>query len=183
MHIKKRVIFISMIIFFLIGTIFYGVHVYQAKKAEKAEEEKRELERLYYAQNKAFWLTSDYSKIYSYYSFEDSKKYLFVISIYAYNNAQSRNKLTVDEFIAYISNEYDSNGKPMVYSRPQNVKAYIAWFFCDGDDLINEFENYFIDYLNDKQKPSYEDMSLEEVIANLEEYQKDPEFNPFLKDE
>ena len=182
--VKKKATFIICIIsLLLIGVIFYGIHLNQLKEeAKKEAEEKRELELLYYEQNRAFWLTCNYSKIYSYYSFEDSKKNLVVISIYAYNNAQSKNKLTLDDFIAYISNEYDSNGKPMVYSRPQNVNDYIDWFFCGGDDLINEFEDYFISYLIDKQKPPYKDMSLEEVIANLEEYQKDPEFNPFMKE-
>ena len=181
--VKKKATFIICIIsLLLIGVIFYGIHLNQLKEeAKKEAEEKRELELLYYEQNRAFWLTCNYSKIYSYYSFEDSKKNLVVISIYAYNNAQSKNKLTLDDFIAYISNEYDSNGKPMVYSRPQNVNAYIDWFFCGGDDLINRFENYFISYLKDKQKPPYEEMSLEEVIANLEEFQKDPEYNPFIE--
>ncbi|WP_155839026.1 hypothetical protein [Butyrivibrio sp. LB2008] len=178
---KKATFIICIISLLLIGVIFYGIHLNQLKEeAKKEAEEKRELEFLYYEQNTAFWLTCDFSKIYSYCSFENANKKNTAISIYAYN-AQSDHELTLDEFYTYISKEYDSDGKPMIYSQPEIIKEYIDWYFNEGKKKIDRYETSFIVYLVRKGEKSILDMNYEEIVANLEEFQKDPEYNPFIE--
>ena len=179
---KKRIFIICIFSLLFISVIFYGIHLNQLKEeAKKEAEEKRELEFLYYEQNTAFWLTCDFSKIYSYCSFENANKKNTAISIYAYN-AQSDHELTLDEFYTYISKEYDSDGKPMIYSRPEIIKEYIDWYFNEGKKKIDRYETSFIVYLVRKGEKSILDMNYEEIVANLEEFQKDPEYNPFMKE-
>ena len=183
--VKKKATFIICIFsLLLIGVIFYGIHLNQVKEeAKKEAEEKLKLEKLYYAQNTAFWLTCDFSKIYSYCSFENANKKNTAISIYAYN-AQSDHELTLDEFYTYISKEYDSNGKPMIYSQPENIKEYIDWYLYQGylgGEAVRKYETSFIVYLAKKGEKSILDMNYEEIVANLEEFQNDPENKAFMQ--
>ena len=181
---KKELLIICIFSLLLIGVIFYGIHLKQVKEeAKKEAEEKRELEILYYEQNRAFWLTCDRSKIYSYFSFKDADyKNKTALCIYAYNSVQSDYELTLDEFYTYINKEYDSNGKPMIYSQPENIKRYIDWYFKEKKKNIDRYEIAFIGYLVEKgENRPYTTLSYEEVIANLEEFQKDPEYNPFIE--
>ena len=178
---KKKIIFITVILSLVIGAIAYGVHLKQVKKEA---EEKLKLENLYHAQNKAFWLTSDPNKMYSYCGFEDTNyKNKSALCIYAYNSVHPDYKLTLDEFYTYINKEYDSNGKPKIYSQPENIKRYIDWYFIENNKKIDRYETAFIGYLVEKgENPRYYALSYEELISNLEEFQKDPEYNPFMQE-
>ena len=181
---KKKTIFITVIIFFLVSVISYGIHLNQLKEeAKKEAEEKRELELLYYDQNTAFALCYEPKKRFFYHGIEDGDKNQFIVNIYAYNNAQSEHELSSDEFIDYISEEYDSEGKPKIYSQPSNVLEYIHWYNTDGQKgkVVHDYSIWFGAYLLSKGISSYREMSYEEVIANLEEFQKDPEYNPFIE--
>ena len=177
---KKATFIICIFSLLLIGVIFYGIHLNQVK--EEAEE-KRELEDLYYEQNTAFGLCLNMDIINYYHGIDDSNIYDVVIAIYTYNIVHSENKLPIDEFIAYISEEYDSKGVPRIYSQPSNIKGYIDWYWTigQGENTIREYKDHFIYFLAQKRKPPYWEMSYEEVIANLEEFQKDPEYNPFIE--
>ena len=183
--VKKKATFIICIIsLLLIGVIFYGIHLNQLKEeAKKEAEEKRELELLYYDQNTAFALCYEPEKRFFYHGTEDGDKNQFIVNIYAYNNAQSEHELSIDEFIDYISEEYDSEGKPKIYSQPSNVKEYIHWYYTDGQKgkVVHDYSIWFGAHLLSKGISSYREMSYEEVIANLEEFQKDPEYNPFIE--
>ena len=183
--VKKKATFIICIIsLLLIGVIFYGIHLNQLKEeAKKEAEEKRELELLYYDQNTAFALCYEPKKRFFYHGIEDGDKNQFIVNIYAYNNAQSEHELSIDEFIDYISEEYDSEGKPKIYSQPSNVKEYIHWYYTDGQKgkVVHDYSIWFGAHLLSKGISSYREMSYEEVIANLEEFQKDPEYNPFIE--
>ncbi len=182
--VKKKATFIICIIsLLLIGVIFYGIHLNQLKEeAKKEAEEKRELGLLYYDQNTAFALCYEPKKRFFYHGIEDGDKNQFIVNIYAYNNAQSEHELSSDEFIDYISEEYDSEGKPKIYSQPSNVKEYIHWYNTDGQKgkVVHDYSICFGVYLMEKGKPDYMEMSYEEVVANLEEFQKDPEFIAFM---
>jgi len=177
---KKRIILITVILSFLVSAIFYGIYINQKKKDA---DEKRRLEDLYYAQNTAFGLCCDNKRNY-YHGTKDANMDDVTIAIYAYNNAQSEHKLTLNEFIAYINEEYDSEGTPMIYSQPPNIKYYVEWYWTigQGENMIREYRTSFIYYLAKKNKQPYWEMNYEEVIANLEEFQKDPEYNPFLEE-
>ena len=183
--VKKKATFIICIIsLLLIGVIFYGIHLNQLKEeAKKEAEEKRELELLYYDQNTAFALCYEPKKRFFYHGIEDGDKNQFIVNIYAYNNAQSEHELSIDEFIDYISEEYDSEGKPKIYSQPSNVKEYIHWYYTDGQKgkVVHDYSIWFGAHLLSKGISSYREMIYEEVIANLEEFQKDPEYNPFIE--
>ena len=126
---KKKTIFITVIIFFLVSVISYGIHLNQVKKEA---EEKRELEDLYYEQNTAFGLCFNMDIINYYHGIDDSNIDDVAIAIYTYNSIHSENKLPIDEFIAYISEEYDSEGAPRIYSQPSNIKGYIDWYWTIG---------------------------------------------------
>ena len=182
--VKKKATFIICIFsLLLIGVIFYGIHLNQLKEeAKKEAEEKRELGLLYYDQNTAFALCYEPKKRFFYHGIEDGDKNQFIVNIYAYNNAQSEHELSSDEFIDYISEEYDSEGKPKIYSQPSNVKEYIHWYYTDGqkDKVVHDYSSCFGAYLMEKGKPNYWEMSYEEVVANLEEFQKDPEYIAFM---
>ena len=178
---KKKVIFI--ICFFsllLIGVISYGIHLNQLKKEA---DKKKELEDLYYEQNIAFSLCSNRDTRNHYHGIDDSNIYNVAIAIYTYNIVCPENKLPIDEFIAYISEEYDSEGTPRIYSQPPNIKGYIEWFWAigQGSTTIRKYRKHFVYFLAQKRRPLFWEMSYEEVIANLEEFQKDPEYNPFLE--
>ncbi|WP_026514559.1 hypothetical protein [Butyrivibrio sp. LB2008] len=178
---KKRVpLIICIFSLLLIGVISYGIHFNQLKKEA---DEKKELENLYYKQNIAFRLCSNMDIINYYHGIDDSDINYVVISIYTYNIVCPQNKLPIDEFIAYISEEYDSEGTPRIYSQPPNIKGYIDWFWTigQGEDTIQKYKKYFIHFLAKKSRPPFWEMSYEELISNLEEFQKDPEYNPFLE--
>ena len=182
---KKIIMFIPVFFILISMIIACSIHAILVKKVEaeeRAEAEKRELEELYYEQNTAFALCYEHEKRFFYHGTEDGDKNQFVVNIYAYNNAQSEHELSIDEFIDYISEEYDSEGKPKIYSQPSNVKEYIHWYYTDGQggEVVHDYSSCFRVYLMEKGKPHYMEMSYEEVVANLEEFQKDPEFKAFM---
>ena len=182
MSMKRIIVFISVIIALLSVIIVYRVHETETKKLEA---EKKELEELYYDQNTALRLCQDCDKRFSYHGVKDADMKELAIAIYAYNNLQSEYKLTIDEVIDYISKEFDSEGKPRIYSQPPNIKAYIDWSYIKatgyGNDLIHDYSSCFGAYLIEKGKPPYREMSYEEVVANLEEFQKDSEYKAFMQ--
>ena len=70
----------------------------------------------------------------------------------------------------------------MIYSQPENIKKYIKWYFGRGGEMVEKYETSFIVYLARKGEKSILDMNYEEIVANLEKFQKDPEYNPFMKE-
>ena len=175
---KKKIIYITVILSLLLGAIAYGVHLYQVKKELEA---KKELEYLYYRQNTALRLCCDYSKRNYYHDTKELDVNELAIGVSAYTYIVSDVHLTVDEIIDYLSSEFDSEGNPCIYSQSENIEKYIAWYFEGGDEIIRNYENDFICYLYDKGYEPYWEMSYEEVETHLEEFQKDPEPKVFLQ--
>ena len=184
---KKIIMFIPVFFILISMIIACSIHAILVKKVEaeeRAEAERRELEELYYDQNTAFALCYEPKKRFFYHGIEDGDKNQFIVNIYAYNNAQSEHELSSDEFIDYISEEYDSEGKPKIYSQPSNVKEYIHWYYTDGQEgeVVHDYSIWFGAHLLSKGISSYREMSYEDLISNLEEFQKDPEYNPFMQE-
>ena len=177
---KKKTIYITIILSLLLGVIGYGVHLNQVKKEL---ETKKELEHLYYRQNTALGLCCDYSKRNYYHDTKELNINMLAVGVSAYNNwVISNEQLTVNEIIDYLSSEFDSEGSPRIYSQSENIKDYIEWYFCGGKEKIHDYMNYFIGYICDNGYHSFNEMSYEEVAANLEGFQKDSEHNPFIKE-
>ena len=118
---KLKIIFICLLLF--IGTVI-AIGVYRHKKMVDLETEVR-LGILYKWQNKAFIMDYDHETMYRYLSAENSDLSELAIYLYVYNSMQNKYQLTVDEVLDYLSEEYDSDGKLRVYSRPENIEDYI----------------------------------------------------------
>ena len=172
-NIKKVVISLCIIFLFVCITII-GIKTVQIKKESETKiKEQKELEMLYYKQNTAFEL-GDLDKRYCYYGTNELKLNVLIVHLCAYNSAQNKYKVTVDDVINYLNDEYDSYGKPRIYSQPENIKAYIYWNIRYGNDAITKYGDAFNDYLDEHGYSNhfYRDMSYEEVVEALEEYQK-----------
>ena len=76
------------------------------------------------------------------------------VHIYVYNNIQDDYNVTVDEVLNYLSEEYDSSGKPYVYSCPDNINAYIECY-PEVNKIAFDFGIRFMieDYNNEKMYP------------------------------
>ena len=167
---KKKIIFITVILSLLLGTIAYGVHLRQVKK---------ELEYLYYRQNTALRLCCDYSKRNYYHDTKELDVNDLAVRVSAYNCVASGAHVTVEEIIDYLSSEFDSEGKPRIYSQPENIEKYIIWCIR-AVDIIDDYRIDFTLYLHDNGYTPYWEMSYEEVETHLEEFQKNPEYNSLL---
>ena len=175
----KKVVGLLCIIFFIGGITIIGLKVARIKKESEAQiKEQNELELLYYRQNTAFELGDDLDKRYCYYGADELKLNVLIVHLSAYNSVQSKYKVTVDDVINYLSYEYDSYGKPMVYSQPENIKAYIYWNIRYGKDVITKYGDAFNDYMgaHGYSNHFYRSMSYEEVVTALEEYQNSPDY-------
>ena len=131
---KKKILYLLIIYLFFGIVAGIGVLGYCAKKNK---EEKKVLESLYYRQNTAFELCGNLNKRRSYHSANELRLNRIVVDLYVFNNIQSEYQVTVDDVIDYLSEEYDSSGKLMVYSIPENIKNYISWYYEDnGEDIV-----------------------------------------------
>ena len=176
---KKNVIIIISIILSFSIAIIVGIKVIQVKKdSEVQANAERELKRLYYRQNEAFELGDDLNKRDFYHGVNELKLNEVVVYLHAFNNSQSKYHISVDEVVDYLSKEYDSDGVPMIYSQPENIEAYIAWNLRMGKDIITKFGDKFNDYLKEKGYAThfYREMSYEDVIKALDEYEKAPDY-------
>lgn len=181
-NIKKLVILLCIIVLFG-GITITGMKIVQIKKeSESRIKEQNELELLYYRQNTAFEL-GDLDKRYCYYGANELKLNVLIVQLYAYNSAQSKYEVTVDDVINYLSDEYDSYGKPKIYSQPENIKAYIYWNIRYGNDAITKYGDAFNDYMGKHGYSNhfYRSMSYEEVVTALEEFQEDPEYQALMQ--
>ena len=161
-----------LIIFTGIGVLF----VIRDKENKKNEEEKKELALLYRRQNTALKSCSDLSARDYYHSADEIDLEEFCIELYVYNYTRTKNQLTVDEVLDYLSEEYDADGNLRIYSQPENIKNYIGWEIHIGQKVSDIFRGYFIDYLTKKTNKRLLEMSYEEIINALEEYENSPDY-------
>lgn len=105
---------------------------------------------------------------------------MLAYDLYAFNVSQNEYKLSIDEILDYISEEYDSDGKPRIYSRSDSINYYILWYIPYRDDFVMEYSYVFNNYLkaHGYKSDSYRDMNYEEVVDALEEYQNAPSYVP-----
>lgn len=175
---KKDVkIIIALFLLLIIGSTILKIVIPIQKKAA---EEKRELAKLYYEQNKAFELAGEYTNKDQYHGAKDLKLNVLAYDLYAFNVSQNEYKLSIDEILEYISEECDSDGKPRIYSRSDSINYYILWYIPYRDDFVMEYSYAFNNYLkaHGYKCDSYRDMNYEEVVDALEEYQNDPSYVP-----
>ena len=118
------------------------------------EEIKCDLEHRYYSQNNAFLIDCKYNESMQYQSSDKSDLPRLAVHIYVYNNIQDDYNVTVDEVLNYLSEEYDSSGKPYVYSCPDNINAYIECY-PEVNIIAFDFGIRFMieDYNNEKMYP------------------------------
>lgn len=179
---KKKILFLLVILITLVLTISMGVQRYQSQKNEEVQKER---EYLYYRQNTAFELCSNLNERKYYHGSDELRLNRIVVNLYAYNNAQSDYQLSVEEIIDYFNKEYDSDGKLAIYSIPVNINDYIKWYFDNGEDIILEFGDWFNEYLRNHEysQYSYRKMDYAEVTDALKKYENDPSYVPPKQDE
>ena len=172
---KKRGLFLLILLFFLCGIIAYVVFSTQAKKNEEI---KRDLEHRYYKQNNAFELSSNLDDRKSFHGADELRRNRVVLNLYVYNNIQTMYKLTIDEVEEYLKEEYSSDSKLKIYTTPENISDYISWYCYGGDRIVLEFGDWFNDYLSNHDYPqhSYRKMNDVDVIEALKVYSGDPAY-------
>lgn len=178
----KKKISILLIILVLGITAYIG---FQGYKSQNNKEEKDKLEKLYYRQNTAFELCDNLNERKSYHGADELRLNRIAVDLYVFNNIQSEYQVTVDEVTNYLAEENDANGKPMIYSMPENIKNYISWYYEDnGQDIILDFGAWFNDYLKNNDYPQhfFRKMSYEEVVEALKKYKNDPSYVPPKQD-
>ena len=168
---KKDKVFIIIFLLIVVGAIIGRVVIHLDK-------EKQHMASLYYKQNTAFGLSGDLSKRDYYHGADELVLNEFAVNLFVYNSMNPDSQLSVDEVVEYLSEEYDSNKKPKIYSQPENISSYIAWSVHGGSDIAFEFGRSFADYLRGKGDSMFWEMSYEEVVAALEEYKNSPEYEP-----
>ena len=181
-NMKKKLLFL-LLLFLLLGNVVYiGFKGYQSQKIK----EKKELEKLYNRQNTAFELCSNLNERKSYHGVDELRLNRIAIDLYVFNNIQSEYQVSVDEVKNYLAEEYDTDGKPMIYSMSENIKNYINWYFEDnGEDTVLYFGARVNKYLkeHDYRQHFYLDMNYEDVVEALEKYKNDPSYVPPKQDE
>lgn len=175
---KRKVFLISVILLCICLTGIGIFFVIRDKENMIIEEEKSELALLYRRQNTALKACLDLSKMDYYHGADEIDLKNFYIELYVYNYTRTKYQLTVDEVLDYLSEEYDVNGNLRVYSQPENIKDYIGWEIHIGHEMADNFRGYFIDYLKINSNKSLTEMSYEELVDALGEYQNSSEFIP-----
>ena len=173
----ERIFIIIIFLIVIIGSIVFKiVDPIQKRRAE----EKAELARLYSSQNKAFELPAVNEDVFQYHSAEEMELNVLVFDLYVFNVTQSKYRLTIDEVLDYLSEEYDADGRPRVLSRPESIDCYTAWYPRYRKEYFWDCEFPFVEYLKNHgyEKTSVYDMDYEEVIEALEKYTGDPEYVP-----
>lgn len=174
MGMKRKTIYF--LIALLLGAITVCILIYNYRKAT---ERKLELAILYKWQNIAFELCTNRSECMYFHGKDELELSTVAVDLYVYNHSQSAYKVTVEDAVDYFSEEYDSNGKLKVYQRPDNIEDYIHWYPGGEEEYIRGFGDHFNDYLMDHgYSHVYRNLSYEEVINALEEYENSSEYIP-----
>lgn len=175
---KKKYFFKFLVVIMICCAIIVGIRISHEKK-ELAT--KKELEHLYYRQNTALGLCCDYGKRNYYHDAKELDVNELAIRVSAYNFIVSNAQVTVDEIVDYLSSEFDSEGRPRIYSQPENIEKYIIWYIRRAN-VIDSYRIDFSFYLHDSGYKPYKEMSYEEVETHLEEFQKNPEYNSLIEE-
>lgn len=172
---KKRFIIISIIFLFVAVIVGYGFY---KQKERKEWETAARLQILYKWQNYAFRVLCNHEERLCYQGTDKIELQELVVYLHIYDSIQNKYQLTVDEVMDYLSDEYDSEGKLKVYSRPENIEDYID-NYPEVDELAEKFGDEFNEYLMKKGYPHvFRNMTYEEVVEALEKYKNDPEYIP-----
>ncbi len=179
---KKIKIFILLILLMIVS-VTVGVMSWNHKKKNIELESVKNLEALYYKQNTALGLSYNQNERIYYHSADELELNRLIVSVDAYNSVQSKYMVTVDDVINYLSDEYDSDGKPRVCSQPENISAYIAWYNDNGSDIVFDYGDHFNEYLLTHEYSNvFGRMKYEEVVEALKKYKNDSSYVPPKQD-
>ena len=173
---RKKIIII-LILLALIGGAITATIIERNKREEQAGAV--QLEILYKWQNRAFEMSCSSEEYLDYLPADRICQGRLTVELFIYNYVQDKYQLTFDEVLDYLSEEYDSDGKLRVYSRPEEIEDYIH-AYPEVEEMSTEFGDYFFDYMRAHEYPvcSVSEMSYEEVANALEEYENAPEYHP-----
>ena len=169
---KKKIIFIGITIIAIFSVISFYAH-----QTKKSEEEKSRIAYLYELQNEAFEIHGIYEERCRFQTSEKIELSMLVVDLYAYNYNRSDEqlRLSLEEIIDYLGDEYSSNGKLRVFSRPENVENYIVWFL-NYKDKARDFGRGLNAFLQKQGYEFYDDLNYNDVIELLKEYEKAPDY-------
>lgn len=172
---KKSILLCTLLAFVFCCFVVFGICTTRKKNLETAN---KKLENLYYKQNTAFELSENLDDRNYFHGANELRRNRVVVNLFVYNNIQTAYKLTIDEVEKYLNEEYSSDGKPKIYSIPDNISDYISWYWNGGGKIILEFGDWFNDYLsnNDYPQHSYRKMNDVDVIDALELYSGDSDY-------
>ena len=174
----KKKIYIVYVLLLIVATAIGIIFFIIDNQKKKLQEEKNELRRLYYCQNTALKLCGDLSKRYYFHGADEINLEQFCVELYVYNYSRTKYKLTIDEVLNYLGEEYDEDGRPRIYSQPDNIENYIRWEIHIGHEMSDSFRWDFIYYLKENSSKKINEMSYQEIMDALEEYQNSPDFVP-----
>ncbi len=146
---RKRIILIGIVIISIL--FFIGFSTYRIKNIR---DENYRIANLYELQNAAFEIYGTYEERCRFQTSEKIELSMLVVDLYAYNYNRSDEqlRLSLEEIIDYLGDEYSSNGKLRVFSRPENVENYLVWFL-NYKDKARDFGRGLNAFL---QKQGYE---------------------------
>jgi hypothetical protein len=178
---RKKIIII-LVLLALIGSAITVVTIRHQKEVELAESVR--LEIAYYNQNEAFEMDCNGEERRHYLDAQKSRLNVLAVDLHVYNHIQNKYRLTVDEVLNYLNEEYNSDGKLRVYSRPENIEDYIN-IYPEVQEMAVEFGDHFNDYMKAQGYTVYfyRQLSYEEVVSALEKYINDDKYDPPHKEE
>ena len=175
---RKRIILIGIVIITILSVIGFSTYRIKNIRAENYR-----IAYLYELQNAAFEIYGTYEERCRFQTSEKIELSMLVVDLYAYNYNRSDEqlRLSLEEIIDYLGDEYSSNGKLRVFSRPENVENYIVWFL-NYKDKARDFGRGLNAFLQKQGYEFYDDLNYNDVIELLKEYEKDSEYVPPKQD-
>ena len=94
-------------------------------------------------------------------------------------DTQTYGRISIDDVFDYLSSEYNENGELAVLHMPENIEAYIDWFWSGGSQICIDYDmwlyNYQRDHLDKYGDGSVFDMSEETLYELIDDFKNCPD--------
>jgi len=168
-----KALMILLILLVILCIVSYGLYLHHKNK--EAELKRIELGKMYHFQNTALEIDCTIADGYVFYNSDAIEMPELVVDLYVYNKEYPEMGVSFENVVDYLKNEYDEQGQPLIYSRPDNITNYIEWYYHNGDEKAWDEKKKLMDYLSEKNARKYWEMEYSELVKALSEYDVDSE--------